>query len=387
MRLLFVKPALVWPRTSGHDVYCYYMMKALAGLGADVSLLTAAETDPRAVEGITLSFCGRLSDEAPASPARLPWMQERFRSFWGVSHAQIESVRRTAQTTRAEAVIAFGLPALPYLAGVDNAVRVWAMADEWIYHHLSLIHLTDRATWHHLKTAVIKGAYERAYCRLVDRFWAVSDTDLRAGRWLAGMKCGDLLPNGVDTDFYHPIEARETPHSAIFWGRLDFEPNVDAVVWFSREVWPAVRRQVPDAMFTIVGYNPTPPVQEVATAPGISLLANVDDLRHTVCEHELVVLPMISGGGIKNKLLEGAAMGRPIVCTPRAAMDLRSAGSLPLERVTRPAEWVDRIVAMWGDKTRRQELGRAAREWVSEYYSWAAPARNALAAMKRGRHC
>lgn len=387
MRLLFVKPALVWPRTSGHDVYCYYMMKALAALGADVSLLTVEETDPRAVDGIALSFCGRLSDEPPASPVRLPWLQERFRSFWGVSHAHIESVRQTVRTTKADAVIAFGLPALPYLAGAENAVRVWAMADEWIYHHLSLIHIADRRTWFHFKVALIKGAYERAYRRLVDRFWAVSDTDLCAGRWLAGMKCGDLLPNGVDTEFYRPMEVSETPRSAIFWGRLDFEPNVDAVVWFSREIWPAVRRQVPDATFTIVGYNPTTPVKEVATMPGISLHANVDDLRQSVCEHALVVLPMISGGGIKNKLLEGAAMGRPIVCTPRACMDLRSAGSLPLEIVTRPAEWTERIVAMWSDAPRRHELGRAARGWVSEYYSWTTPARRALEALTRGRNC
>jgi hypothetical protein len=156
MRLLFVKPSLVFPRTSGHDVYCYFMMKGLAELGATVSLLTASPDGPEAVEGVKLEFCGQLADDPPAHPIKLTWLQERFRSFWGTSPGQIASVRDTAERLRADVVIAFGLPALPYLAGVEKPLRVWAMADEWVYHHLTQGQLTDRTTWHHLKSAVIK---------------------------------------------------------------------------------------------------------------------------------------------------------------------------------------------------------------------------------------
>ena len=385
MRLLFVKPELVWPRTSGHDVYCYYMMKALAEEGAEVSLATVAETDPRAVEGVRLAHVWRLAETLPAdvTPKRLPWLQERFRSFWGVSEAHIESVRAFTAACRADVVIAFGLPTLPFLAGADDAVRVWAMADEWIYHHLSLVHPLERDTWQHVKAAAIKGLYERAYSSLVDRAWAVSDTDVRAGRWLAGMKVVDLLPNGVDADFYHPLDERVAPRSAVFWGRLDFEPNVNALTWFCENVWPELRRAVPDGRFTIIGYQPTPPVERLADVPGVTLMPNVEDLRATVCQHALVALPMINGGGIKNKLLEGAAMGRPIVCTPRAAMDLRSSGQLPFLLVREPREWVTALRSLWNDEPQRHELGKQAREWVREYYSWAAPARNALKAFQQ----
>src|SRR5262245_2004177 len=105
MRLLFVKPALVWPRSSGHDVQCYYMMKALAEEGAEVSLATIDEVDPRAIDGLRLAHCRRLADSLPpgAQPARsLTRVQERFRSFWGVSPAHIESVRALAAEWRAD---------------------------------------------------------------------------------------------------------------------------------------------------------------------------------------------------------------------------------------------------------------------------------------------
>jgi glycosyltransferase involved in cell wall biosynthesis len=169
----------------------------------------------------------------------------------------------------------------------------------------------------------------------------------------------------------------------VFWGRLDFEPNTEALAWFFTHVWNDVLREVPDARFTIIGYDPTAGVRKLAELPGVTLLPNVQDLRATVCQHALVALPIVSGGGIKNKLLEGAAMGRPIICTPRAAMDLRVGGQLPFLKVRQPSEWVKGLVLLWNDEPRRHALGRAAREWVSEYHSWATPARNALEAFRQ----
>jgi len=245
------------------------------------------------------------------------------------------------------------------------------------------VRIADRTSWHHMRSAVIMGAYERAYAPLVDRVWVVSDTDQRAAKWLAGMPAADLLPNGVDMAFFHPITVPEIPHSAVFWGRLDFEPNIDALVWFCRDVWPDLVRRVPAAKFTIMGYQPTSDVERLASLPGVTLRPNVPDLRSAVCEHALVVLPMVSGGGIKNKLLEGAAMGRPIVCTPRASLDLRPPGKLPLAVVKSPSEWVERVIALWGDPAARAELGQRARTWVAEYHSWAIPARGAFEAFER----
>jgi glycosyltransferase involved in cell wall biosynthesis len=381
MRVLFVKPSLNWPRTSGHDVYCYYMMKGLFDLDVEVSLATVEPLDPRAIEGIGLTFCGQLNQHpsSPGSHASLMGLQERFRSFWGISREDIESVRSIAAKCQADVVVAFGLSALPFLAGAERAVRVWAMADEWVYHHLSLVHPTDPKSWSHLKEALIKGLYERAYRRLVDRVWVVSDTDRRAARWFAGMPVADLLPNGVDTDFYRPRPEVEKSNSAIFWGRLDFEPNIDALRWFCQEIWPAIRNAEPTAKFSIVGYQPTAAVEALASGPGVCLHPNVEDLRAMVCQHELVVLPFISGGGIKNKLLEGAAMGRAIVCSPRACRDLRVNVAAPWITATTPDEWTRAVTDLWKDAARRAELGRLAREWVTQEYGWSIPARGALA--------
>ena len=76
-------------------------------------------------------------------------------------------------------------------------------------------------------------------------------------RLVTGIRALDVLPNGTDTDHYHPFEVPQVPQSAVFWGRLDFGPNIQALEWFCHRVWPLVRSRIPDGRFTIIGFNPS----------------------------------------------------------------------------------------------------------------------------------
>ena len=87
---------------------------------------------------------------------------------------------------------------------------------------------------------------------------------------------------------------------------------------------------------------------------------------------------MVSGLGIKNKLLEAAAMGRAVLCTSRATLGLNLPATLPMVVANDPGEWVAALPALWEDPARRHALGEAARRWVTECYSWASAADRAL---------
>jgi glycosyltransferase involved in cell wall biosynthesis len=157
---------------------------------------------------------------------------------------------------------------------------------------------------------------------------------------------------------------------------LDFGPNVQALEWFCRHVWPRVKARVADARFTIIGMNPSIEVQALGRLPGVSLLANLEDLRPEANRSAVVVLPFVSGGGIKNKLLEAASLEKPIVCSPHACGGLRS-GAPVIEHSTRqPERWAETIAALWADGSRRREMGIAARAWVLASHSWQAAARS-----------
>jgi glycosyltransferase involved in cell wall biosynthesis len=384
MRFLFIKEALAWPRTSGHDVHCYHMMRALGELGHRLALATVRPPDPEAIRGLDLEHVAHLDGErgpgengSEAPP--LSKLQERFRSYWGISPERVRQVGRLAREQGADAVVVVGLSVLPYLGAVAGPLRVWYAADEWAWHHLSQVRVLRPATWGNVKQALVKGLYERAYRKLLDRVWVVSEADRRAMRWVAGARHIDVLPNGVDADhFAPPAGGGELSKSCVFWGRLDFGPNIQALEWFCGRVWPALRRQAPDARFTVYGFQPTAAVQTLTGRDGIELIPDLPDLRPELGRHQVVVLPFVSGGGIKNKLLEAASMGKAVVCTPRACGGLRSDGVPPLVTARTVTDWVTAVTRLWSDAGGRQRLGQEARRWVSERHTWRSAAQTAL---------
>jgi polysaccharide biosynthesis protein PslH len=385
MRVIFYKHEFAWPRTSGHDVHAFNMMRAMSAQGAHIGLVTRSAAPDSALDGAQLRLREVL---VPASSDEvrelgLSRAEEKFRSYWGVPPAHIAHVGAIARDFRADAVVVVGLDVLPLLGAVDGAVRVWYAADEWCWHHASQIKLAEPGSWAELKQAIVKGLYERAYRRRVDRVWVVSEADARAMRWVAGMRGIDVLPNGVDADWYRPSADLGDPDTAVFWGRLDFGPNIQALQWFCQQVWPLVRQRLPSATFTIMGFNPTEPVKQLAALPGVVLQPNVPDVRTEVGRHAVVVLPFVSGGGIKNKLLEAAAMGRAVVCTSRACLGLT--GNPPVTIAETPGDWTRALLMLWSDTATRAARGRALRAWVEVHHTWEGVAKRALAELERPR--
>lgn len=380
MRFLFVKPSQSWPRSSGHDVHGYHMMRALGELGHEVALATIERPTAEALDGLELCGVEVLDDHLNGSspPIRLTRWQERFRSYWGVDRERVAAVGRLCNKYDADVVVVVGLEVLPLLGAVDGAQRVWYAADEWVWHHLSVFRLTDRSTWSHLRTAAIKGAYEFAYRDLVDRAWVVSPADQRAMRWLAGLRQVDVIPNGVDTDYFAPLDVKTIPNSCVFWGRLDFEPNIQALQWFCQKVWPQLQLMTPGARFRIFGFAPGREMEQLAGLPGVEIVGDLPDLREEISRSEVVVLPFQSGGGVKNKLLEAAGMARPLVCSQRACNGLALPEKPPLVMAGAPQAWVREIRRLWSATAARLELGEAARQWVTESHSWVRSAELAL---------
>jgi glycosyltransferase involved in cell wall biosynthesis len=243
------------------------------------------------------------------------------------------------------------------------------------------VRVSEPGTWSELKAATIKGLYERTYRRRLDRVWVVSPSDATAMRWVTGVRNVDVLPNGVDTDLYGASDAEGAPETCVFWGRLDFGPNIQALDWFCRHVWPGLRARHPQATFTIIGFQPGEDVQRLARLPGVQLQADVPDIRPVVARHAVVVLPFVSGGGIKNKLLEAAAMAKAIVCTPRSLGGLN--GQPPVRVARSPQDWQDAIESLWSDPRRRVQAGLDARAWVIAEHTWTAVARKALEGLRQ----
>lgn len=178
-----------------------------------------------------------------------------------------------------------------------------------------------------------------------------------------------VVPNGVDLDYFQP-QPGVGEAGCVFVGALDYRPNVDGICWFCREVWPEVRRRLPQAALAIVGRKPVPAVRRLAGVPGVTVTGQVPDVRPHVARAAVAVVPLRIARGVQNKVLEALAMGKAAVASPPALAALQAEPGTHLLRADSAAEWVEAVTRLLGDADLRRRLGEAGRRYVSEHHRW-----------------
>ena len=216
-------------------------------------------------------------------------------------------------------------------------------------------------------------ALERRMSAAYDITSFVSDADAALYRGLAPEVAERVrvIPNGVDTDYFSPDIAFDSPFAAgeqaiVFTGAMDYWPNADAVVWFAQQVLPRLRQQQPSARFWIVGSKPGREVQKLAALEGVHVTSRVPDVRPYIAHAGAVVAPLRVARGTQNKVLEAYAMARPVVLTGAAANGLRAATFVAEHTHDDPAALATAVLQALARPPRLAE----ARRYVIDHYSW-----------------
>lgn len=370
-----VMPKAPWPTHGGREVYSHHLLGALDQLGQPMrAILTEASADTNT----TWPLASRVGVDS-LHVQRCSWyckptgaLDRHWRSYWGWSGRRLGAMRELLEHDRPDFVAAAGLQMLPALAAVPDGIqRIWLALDEPAGFQLSIGRsaklLVEKLK--RMKLAATFAAYQRTYARRIDLAVAVSDADAKALHRLGGFERVISLPNGVDADHFAPETAQPQPYTAVFWGRLDFAPNIQALRWFTRHVWPTVVSRQPKARLRVIGRNPDQALQEeLADLAGVQWIGPVDDIRPWASGSSVVVLPIQSGAGIKNKLLEAAAMARPIIASPMAVAGLTAQHAWQL--ADEPHQWVGYLESLWANHHRCRTMGEQARQWVLRDHSW-----------------
>jgi glycosyltransferase involved in cell wall biosynthesis len=180
-------------------------------------------------------------------------------------------------------------------------------------------------------------------------------------------------PHGVDVDRFRPRPQAEEPDVVVMSGVMRYAPNVEAALWFAREVWPLVRARRPQARFFLVGRDPAPAVQALDGKDGITVTGTVEDPADWIARACVCVAPIRAAAGLQNKLLEAMAMAKAVVATPVANEGIRAPAGEALLLAHAPAEFAAELVGLLGDPERRRILGAAARRFVEDKWTWEGP--------------
>jgi sugar transferase (PEP-CTERM/EpsH1 system associated) len=216
---------------------------------------------------------------------------------------------------------------------------------------------------------LLRGGWEARAVTAVDAVTVVSEAERRWVERAAPSTRVTVVPNGVDTDHFRPL-ASEGPPRLVYTGSMDYPPNADAVLWFCREVWPALRRRAPDLGLDIVGRRPDARVRRLDGQQGVRVAGEVSDVRPYLAQARAVVVPLRAGAGTRLKILEAMAMARPVVSTTLGAEGLEVVNGTHLLLADTPAGFVHAVEHVLTSPDLSRRLGEAGRERAVARYDW-----------------
>ncbi len=253
---------------------------------------------------------------------------------------------------------------MPRLLDAHNAVwtirarqsrqRRWPMS--WVYR------LEARHLWF----------YESHICATFEAVTIVSEEDHAA--LLATGKAHDLtvIPIGVDGEALAPLDRVATPLVVLSLATPGWPLNAEGIIWFAREVYPLVRRAVPDSRLCICGGQPTPEIRALAeNNPAIEVTGLVN-LQPYLAQAAVIIAPLRSNGGMRVMLPEALARGIPVVATSVACADLDLTPYEHLLVADTPSSFADAVALLLRDPDLGDRIATAARHHVLERYDWRA---------------
>jgi len=212
--------------------------------------------------------------------------------------------------------------------------------------------------------------YERRVSKLFDKCLTVSEEDKNLLLSISPDADVSVIPNGVDTDFFGNPNPDEWEPKTIFFVGSDWPPNVDAMIFFYEDIFPLIKREVPDVKLYIIGGLGKNERIKSMEGENIIVTGYVDDVRPWMSRCGVSVVPMRLGGGTKVKILEALSMEKAIVSTSVGCEGIEVKNNENILIADSPEDFAKAVVTLLRDDTLCRNLGRNGRKLVEEVYDW-----------------
>lgn len=227
--------------------------------------------------------------------------------------------------------------------------------------------------WVYFREHKIVASYEREIAEQFDVCYLIAEAERELfNKHIVTSQKVKVLGNGLDTESFYPPIARESKLAPVilFTGVMDYKPNVDAVVWFTKNCWSAILVKYPNARFVIAGMNPTKEITELSSVLGIEVTGFVDDILPYYQMADVFVAPFRLARGVQNKVLQAFSCALPVVATPMGAEGINCAGGEHICLATDAREFINSVIHLLENRQEAELLGRNALKLVTDEYSW-----------------
>lgn len=380
MEILFLAHRLPVPPTKGERIRAFHQLRFLAERHT-VDLACFVD-DPEGVRhlGDLADICREVHAEPLTCGQRLTRAAGAMAAGEAISFATFHS-RRFAELTRRwqeerpyGAVIAYSGAMACYLVARPGRRLIMDLVDvdsaKWEQYAAEA---RGARRWLYGREARKVAAAERAIASRVDCVTLVSEPEAALFRSRVGVGCPVVsVANGVEECFLDTAWRSPAKREPIlcFMGAMDYRPNVEAVVWFAREILPRVRDTFPGATLRVLGGRAAPAVRRVARHGGVSLAGYVPDVIPELMAAHLFVAPLRIARGVQNKLLQALSLGMPVVATPQALEGIDARPGYHLAVASEANGFARAVIDYLQDPAKAWSAGAAARRHMARHYRW-----------------
>lgn len=376
-KILFLSWWFPFPANNGSKLRIYNLLKGLTKY-YDVSLISfddSLKTDPHPHTGEIQSICTDveivpLKQFNPKSlKAQLGFLSLTPRAFIDTySHEMAKRIQETVALQKPDLVIASALGTAIYrqifklTPALFEEVEIGLLYGRYINAKSLIGRLRNGLTWMKHRRYLINLVRSYQACTVV------SDVEGQLLRKLdPGNTLVEIIPNCINIEDYREIEEIPQSDTLIFTGSFNYYPNYEGIIWFLEKVYPQVQVHCPSVKLLITGDHAGRPIPP---ASNVTLTGFVEDIRPLVARSSISVVPIISGGGTRLKILEAMALHTPVVTTRKGSEGLDVIHGSDILIANTPDEFAENIIKLLKESEMRQRLANNAYQLVRDKYDW-----------------
>jgi polysaccharide biosynthesis protein PslH len=382
MRILQVTNKVPYPTTDGGAIACMNLTSGLSLLGHEVTVL-AMNTRKHNIrlsdipESVNDWADFHLVDvPAPVSPvaaafnllfSSMPYNAVRF-----ISKSFVDALRKLLLERQFDIVQLEGLYVCPYIPVIrkySKSVIVYRA------------HNIEHEIWE--RTAALSSGFRKFYLKELarriknleievmnqyDLLVPITERDGAILDNLGNKKPRHVSPTGIDAQVLIP-HAKNLEHPSLFHiGSLEWAPNQEGLIWFVEKVWPKILLKFPELKFYIAGRQAPEWLVRRFTVPNIVFMGEVPDAYQFIKSKSIMVVPLFSGSGMRIKIIEGMALGKPIVTTPIGTEGISTENGKNILIADTENEFVSAVEQLINDMELYHNIGSNAIEYIHEKF-------------------
>lgn len=377
MRILQLSNKSPWPPTEGGPIAMNALLIGLQQAGHEVQILTMSTPKFPVSENHLPDDFRKKTDYSCV------WVDNRvnaFDAFINLFTNKSYNIQRfisvdfekelilKLQKNEYDVVILESLYVTPYIDTIRTNSKAFIILRAHNIEHLIWERLA-KVTSNPIKSLYLKLLtkrllrYEKNIIPTVDAIAAITDKDAAFFKTCAGNVKVEVVPFGIIPDQYIFTQQEARNISLCHIGSMDWIPNQEGIRWFLKKCWPGLHSVFPNLKFYLAGRN-MPEWLKNYSFPNVEIAGEVENAHSFMGNHPIMLVPLLSGSGVRVKIVEAMALGRTVITTSTGAEGIRYTSGENILIADSPVAFFEWIKTCINDPNECARIGKNAREMI-----------------------